>query len=116
MPGCGGRAIKDKLQKYFLQRVEVNAHGISYRGLLAGADEDYLYLKAPTTWITLPLENVSSVKLEGEKDWDHKEVPGEPKPAALERAEKKRYSASDLAKVHACEGAEEWPEPDDKQD
>jgi hypothetical protein len=41
-------------------------------------------------------------------------VPGEPKPEPEQRDGKKRYSSSDLRKVHDHDGAEKWPEWEDE--
>ncbi|HUT54985.1 MAG TPA: hypothetical protein VM658_16465 [bacterium] len=99
----------DEFGKYFRKQVEIRAHGIVYRGMLLGADDDFMYLKALTTWITIPLDSVTAVNLEKDRDWDRKQVPGEPKPDPKDRDGKKRYSPSNLHKVHDQEGEKEWP-------
>ncbi len=49
------------------KRVEVMASGILYRGVFIGADENDLYIKGDMRWLILPLERVSSLRLEGER-------------------------------------------------
>jgi hypothetical protein len=102
--------VIDELGKYFRKPVEIRAHGIVYRGTLMGADDDFLYLQALTTWITIPLDSVSAVKHPADRDWQIKPVPGEPRPGPEERDGKKRYAPAHLKKVHDQERGEEWPE------
>jgi hypothetical protein len=33
-----------------------------YRGELAGASEDEIYLKTPMDWVTLPMEGITQVR------------------------------------------------------
>ena len=49
------------------KRVEVVSSGILYRGVLIGADESDIFLKGNLRWLILPLERVSSVRLDGQK-------------------------------------------------
>ncbi len=48
------------------QWVEVRSQGILYRGVLIGADSDEIFLKGVLRWIILPLEKVTSVRLQGQ--------------------------------------------------
>ena len=107
----------DKLAKLFGRKVEVKAQGVLYRGRLAGADEEFIYLKGETTWITLPVERVSAVRPEGggEGDWEMKDIPGAPKPGPEEKKQKKRYSDADLKRLHSGQGGAEWPDPHNQE-
>jgi hypothetical protein len=107
--------LKDNLHRYFGHRVELRAFGITYRGLLVGADEDTLYLKAETTWITVPLEEVSSLKpmQSSETDRIYKPVEGEPKELSDEERAEKREAAFKL-QVVATEGEDEQGEEEEQ--
>ena len=85
--------MKDKLHHYFKKRVEMKIRGILYKGLLIGADENIIYLKGENSWITIPIDDVVSIREEGESEegWVHKKIPGEPNPTDQERALKKIY-------------------------
>ena len=107
--------MKDKLYRYFKKRVEIKAKGITYRGFLSGADEDTVYLKMETGWVTIAMEAVSAVKEQEDKDWEIKEVPGAPRKTPEEREKKKRYSKSDLDKLHAGDKERHWPEWEDEE-
>lgn len=50
------------------KQVEVMADGILYRGMLIGADEYDLFIKGRLRWLILPLDKITSVRLEGEMD------------------------------------------------
>ena len=50
------------------RQVEVRADGIIYKGTLIGADDEWLYLKGNLRWLILPLEKVSNVRLEGQRE------------------------------------------------
>ena len=65
-------------------------------------------------YITLPMERVTGVRLEGgtEAEWLHKEVEGAPVRGQKEREEKKLYSPSDMEKLHKADEGQEWPEQD----
>ncbi len=92
----------DKLARYFRSRVEVKAQGILYRGFLVGADEDFLYLIGETMYLTIPMENVTSVRPEegSEKDWLMRKVEGEKQPGLDEKEAKRRYAGHQLKMVH----------------
>ncbi len=66
-----------------------------------GADEDTLYLKCQTTWVTLPLENVSSLKPRErpESERAFKKVDGEPVEWSEDERDKKREAAFKLQVV-----------------
>ncbi len=93
--------MKDQMFKLFGKQVRIRAYGVDYKGLLVGADEDRVYLKAPTTWITLPLMEVTSIMPEGahEQERIHKPVQGEQAMLTEEEREaKRRYFTSDRKK------------------
>ena len=48
------------------RQVEVWAHGILYKGVLDGVDEESVYLKGLTCYHTIPLDRVTVIKLPGE--------------------------------------------------
>ena len=52
------------------RRVVVVAEGITYRGVLCGADETDLYLRGELRWLVLPLEKVRSVDRDHERNDD----------------------------------------------
>ena len=69
--------MRDTLTGLVRKRVEVLARGgITYRGVFIEANEDTIYLKSDTGWITIPMERVVSVKEEGAKeaDWRDRDV------------------------------------------
>lgn len=104
--------MKDRLHLLQGKRVEIKAHGILYHGVFVGTDEDYLYLKAETTWITLGLDAITAVRREGgdEREWLRKEIEGEPVPPPDRRELKRRYNLADLEKLHLMNLATDWPE------
>jgi len=111
--------MKDKLAKYFRKNVEIKANGIIYRGRLVGADEDFVYMIGPTSWITIPMENMIAIREqgEGEKNWIHKKVEERAEPTEEERESKRRYGNTDLAKLLEPEEPEgEWPLPFEDED
>jgi len=83
----------DRLFRYLRQPVEVRCLGIIYRGEFMGADEEWIYLKGETTWLTLPMEEVSSFKLleEPEQERVFRVIEGEKAPSLADREAKKRY-------------------------
>jgi len=104
--------MKDKLASFFRSRVEVRANNITYRGFLVGADEDHLYLKGETMWITLPMLSVTAVRREGEEEgeWVRKKVEGEPQPDPALRESKRRYRREDFDEVHQPDDNLDWPD------
>lgn len=90
--------MKDKLHKYFGQWVEVRAHGVTYTGELVGADEDTLYLKCQTSWVTIPMDRVSSLKPKDKSEGHRifKKVNGEPESPTEEEKSRKRDAAFKL--------------------
>jgi hypothetical protein len=84
--------MKDRLFRYLRQPVEVRCLGIIYRGEFMGADEEWIYLKGETTWLTLPLAEVSSFKPRHgpEQERIFRGVEGEGEPGAEEREGKRR--------------------------
>ena len=59
--------MRNKLDSYKNKRVVVRANGLLYRGVLKEISEESIQLKGMTGWIEIPLEGVTSVSLEGEK-------------------------------------------------
>jgi hypothetical protein len=110
--------LKDKLARLFREKVDIKAGGILYRGLLIGADEDYVYLKGETMYITLPIDRVTAIRRQGgdEGDWTQKQIEGAPGRTPEERAGKKLYRDSDLKKIHQPDEGKEWPETEDDPD
>ena len=103
--------MKDKLAGFFRSRVEIRANNIVYRGLMVGADEDYIYLKGETMYITLPMLAVTAVRREGETEaeWVVKKVQGEPGASPDQREAKRRYRREDFDEVHKPDENSEWP-------
>jgi hypothetical protein len=54
--------MRDELANLMGQKVEVIYEGIVYRGILAGTSEDELQLQTLMEWISLPLDQIASVK------------------------------------------------------
>jgi len=58
--------MQDSLNKLLRKNVEVLAQGgIVYKGQFIEASEDTIFLKAPTGWVTIPIDRVISVREEG---------------------------------------------------
>ena len=55
----------DKLR---FKNIEVMAAGILYRGVLIGADDVDIYIKGRLRWLILPIETITSLRLEGQKE------------------------------------------------
>ena len=85
--------MMDRLFRYLRQPVEVRCLGIIYRGEFMGADEEWIYLKAETTWLTLPMAEVSSFKpLEAsEEERVFRVIEGEEAPSPEDRQRKRRH-------------------------
>ncbi|MBN2493090.1 MAG: hypothetical protein JXR96_00760 [Deltaproteobacteria bacterium] len=49
------------------RQVTVVAHNLTYHGQLLGADDEVLYLKGRLRYLLIPLDRVSSVKLDDER-------------------------------------------------
>jgi hypothetical protein len=60
-------AIHSALEELRWKRVLVRAHGIIYRGVLIGADDDDVYLKGELRYLVLPMERITSIRLEDAK-------------------------------------------------
>jgi hypothetical protein len=109
----------DQMYKFFRQRVEVRANGISYTGLFLGADDEYLYMIGPMSYLTIPMELVTSVRAEeaSEAERIHKEIEGAPSRVTAQADDKRRYPKDALGNV-AAEAPADWPaadpEPDDE--
>ena len=57
-----------KIDKYKNKRVIVRAGGIIYKGVLKEITDEAINLKGITGWIEIPLDRVTSVLEEGEKE------------------------------------------------
>lgn len=55
-----------EIHKLRHRTVEVWAHGILYKGVLDGVDEESVYLKGITCYHTIPLDRVTVIRLPGE--------------------------------------------------
>jgi hypothetical protein len=54
--------MMDELESLKGQQVVVIYNTLIYRGELAGASEDEIYLKTPMDWVTLPMEGITQVR------------------------------------------------------
>jgi hypothetical protein len=55
-------SMLDELESLKGQQVEVVYNILIYRGELAGASEDEIYLKTAMEWITLPMEGITLIR------------------------------------------------------
>lgn len=55
-------SMLDELESLKGQQVEVVYNTLIYRGELAGASEDEIYLKTAMEWITLPMEGITLIR------------------------------------------------------
>jgi hypothetical protein len=94
--------VKDRLFLHLRRPVEIRCQGIIYRGVFMGADEEWIYLKGETTWLTLPMQEVTSFKpLEGpEQERVFRPVEGEEPLSPEEREVKRRHRKGEWAEVH----------------
>ncbi len=60
--------MNDRLKSLLGSKVEVRAGGVVYRGVLVEASESEIVLKGETSWVTVPMSRVTSVKREGESE------------------------------------------------
>ncbi len=74
------------------RRVVVVAAGLTYRGVLHGADDTDLYLRGELRWLVLPLETVRSVERDREVDDDDDDEVGDDDHDAARRAVAHRRS------------------------
>jgi hypothetical protein len=49
------------------KEVEVLSHGIRYSGLLVEVSDTEVHLKSSMQWISLPVDQVSDIKLKGDE-------------------------------------------------
>lgn len=56
------KMLMDELESLKGQQVEVIYNTLSYRGELAGASEDEIYLKTTMDWVTLPMVGITMVR------------------------------------------------------
>lgn len=54
--------IMDKLESLKGQSVEIVYNTIVYRGILAGASEEEVFLQTPMDWVSLPMEGITEVR------------------------------------------------------
>jgi len=54
--------MMDELQSFMGQQVEVIYNTLTYRGELAGASEDEIFLKTAADWVSLPMEGITQVR------------------------------------------------------
>ena len=54
--------MKDALEHLIGQKVEVVYEGIVYRGILVGTSDDEIHLQTLMEWVSLPLDQIVSVK------------------------------------------------------
>ena len=50
------------------KNIEVISAGVLYRGVLIGADEHDIFIKGRLRWLILPLDRITSIRLEGEQE------------------------------------------------
>jgi hypothetical protein len=55
-------SMMDELESLRGQQVEVIYNTLIYRGELAGASEDEVYLKTTMDWVTLPMEGITQIR------------------------------------------------------
>jgi hypothetical protein len=69
-PGDQPEELPEKFtfDKLRFKSIEVTAAGILYRGVLIGADDVDIYMKGRLRWLILPIETISSLRLEGQKE------------------------------------------------
>jgi hypothetical protein len=69
-PGDKQEELPEKFtfDKLRFKSIEVISSGILYRGILIGADESDIYMKGRLRWLILPIETITSLKLEGRKE------------------------------------------------
>lgn len=53
----------DYIYRLIGKEVEVEAHGITYRGELVEVGEEDVYLRSETGWITIPVRDVTDIRL-----------------------------------------------------
>lgn len=54
--------MMDELERLKGKSVIVEYNGVTYKGVLSGADETDLYLRTTTDWVTLPMAEIGSVR------------------------------------------------------
>ncbi len=55
-------------EKYKFKQVTVTAGGLSYKGIFIGADDSDIYLKGTFRYLLLPLEKITSIHPDDEKE------------------------------------------------
>ena len=67
-PGDKPEELPEKFtfDKLRFKNIEVIADGIIYKGVLIGADETDIYMKGRLRWLILPIETITSLRLEGQ--------------------------------------------------
>lgn len=69
-PGDKREEVVEKFtfDKLRFKKIEVMAAGILYRGVLIGADDVDIYIKGRLRWLIFPIETITSLRLEGQKE------------------------------------------------
>jgi hypothetical protein len=57
-----------QLRKYKDKKVIVRADGITYKGVLKEVTEEGVFLKCLTGWVEVPMEKITSIRAEDEKE------------------------------------------------
>ncbi|MFH1809840.1 MAG: hypothetical protein ABIJ09_13930 [Pseudomonadota bacterium] len=65
-PASEGPADIIEAMKY--QQVVVRANAITYQGMLLGADEEEVYLKTNTRYVTVRMDRITKISLAGSRD------------------------------------------------
>ncbi len=60
--------MRDELERLKGKPVIIDYNGLTYKGVLSGADETDLYLQTATDWVTLPMAEISSVREDLQED------------------------------------------------
>jgi hypothetical protein len=69
-PGDKSADLPEKytFDKLRFKKIEILSAGILYRGILIGADDEDIYVKGRLRWLILPIETITSLRLEGHKE------------------------------------------------
>ena len=69
-PGDQQEELPEKFtfDKLRFKNIEVISAGILYQGVLIGADDTDIYMKGRLRWLILPIETITSLRLEGQKE------------------------------------------------
>ncbi len=69
-PGDQSKELPEKFtfEQLRFKSIEVISAGILYRGILIGADDREIYLKGHLRWLILPIDAITSLRLEGQRE------------------------------------------------